>query len=451
MLNISDNSTKGGFDTSKYVSFQKVADKSATRVFAHILMGLLALLLILMFLPWTQNISGRGYVTSLQPDQRPQEIHSVIGGRIEKWYVQEGDFVRAGDTILFISEIKEDYLDPKLLDRTNQQIDAKELTQKSYVEKVKALGSQIDALAQMQKLKREQAQNKLTISMLKVTADSIEYEAAKTNFSIAEKQQIRMQQLYSEGLKSLTELESRTLKLQESQAKLIGFESKLLSSQNELINAIIELSSIDNEYQDKLAKTRSDRFSALSSQYDADVEITKLQGQFMNYSMRSGLYYILAPQDGYITQAIMTGIGETIKEGASIVSIMPAKYDLAVEMYIQPMDMPLLQKGQKVRFMFDGWPVIVFSGWPNVSYGTFGGTVVAIDNFISREEKYRIMVAPDSTDIPWPTQLRLGAGANGLALLNDVPIWYELWRQINGFPPNFYIAKDKVNLKDPKK
>lgn len=451
MLNISNNTIRDDFDTSKFDSFRKVKDTSVSRIFARILLGILVLIIIIMFLPWTQNINGRGYVTSLRPDQRPQEIHSVIAGRIEKWYVQEGDFVKAGDTILFISEIKEDYLDPKLLDRTNQQIDAKELTQKSYGEKVKALDAQIAALTQMQRLKREQAQNKLTITKLKVVTDSIEYEAAKTNYIISEKQQVRTQQLYSEGLKSLTDLESRTLKLQESQAKLIGYESKLLSSRNELINAQIELSSIDNEYLDKLAKTKSERFSALSSQYDTDAEITKLQGQYMNYSVRSGLYYIFAPQDGYITQAIKTGLGETIKEGASIISIMPAKYDLAVEMYIKPMDMPLLQRGQKVRFMFDGWPAVVFSGWPNVSFGTFGGSIVAIDNFISKDEKYRIMVAPDSTDAQWPVQLRLGAGANGLALLDDVPIWYELWRQINGFPPNFYVTNDNSTVKDLEK
>ena len=88
--------------------------------------------------------------------------------------------------------------------------------------------------------------------------------------------------------------------------------------------------------------------------------------------------------------------------------------------------------------MFDGWPTVVFSGWPNLSYGTFGGEVVAIDNFISQNGKYRILVAPDPNDVEWPDALRPGSGANGLILLTDVPIWYELWRNLNGFPPDFY-------------
>lgn len=454
MLNISDNSISDKVDTSKYGAFSKVASKAYNKSLAKFLIGLLLLVVIIMFIPWTQNIRGRGYVTTLKPDQRPQTVHSIIAGRIEQWFVQEGDFVNKGDTILFISEVKADYMDPKLLERTDQQIKAKELTQKSYNEKVKALGNQVVALQEMQQLKMEQARNKLIQSKLKVTADSIEFEAAKTNFSISQRQLKRMQQLYDEGLKSLTDLESRTLKLQESQAKLIGYESKLLSSKNELINAKLELSAIDNDYRDKLAKANSERFSAQSNSYNANAEITKLQNQYMNYSVRAGMYYILAPQNGYITQAIKTGLGETIKEGASIVSIMPAEYDLAVEMYVKPMDLPLLKKGQEVRFMFDGWPAIIFSGWPNVSYGTFGGKIVAIDNFTGKDAKYRILVSPDDTNTPWPEAIRIGSGANGFALLNDVPIWYETWRQLNGFPPDYYqfekLASNE-NTKESKK
>ncbi|NJN25432.1 MAG: HlyD family efflux transporter periplasmic adaptor subunit [Cyclobacteriaceae bacterium] len=450
MLNISPNSISGKFDISQYGSFKKVAAKPYNRNFAKMLIGLMLLIIIMMFVPWTQNISGYGYVTSLRPDQRPQTVHSVIGGRIESWYVQEGDFVHRGDTILYVSEIKDAYFDPQLLERAGQQIKAKELSQRSYQEKVKALDKQVSALEEMKALKLEQARNKLLQARLKVTADSIEYVAANTNFSIADRQLTRMVQLYEEGLKSLTDLESRTLKLQENQAKLIAYESKWLSSRNELINARLEISTIENDFRDKLAKANSDRYSALSGQYDSEAEVTKLENQYANYSVRQGMYFITAPQDGYITQAIQAGIGESIKEGTPIVSIMPARYDLAVEMYIEPMDLPLINKGQEVRFTFDGWPAIVFSGWPNTSYGTFGGIVVAIDNFTNSNGQYRMLVAADSTDTPWPEALRIGSGAFGQALLNDVPIGYELWRQINGFPPDYYKVENGVDSKSKK-
>jgi uncharacterized protein YbdZ (MbtH family) len=230
----------------------------------------------------------------------------------------------------------------------------------------------------------------------------------------------------------------RKQKLQETQAKVISQENKFIGSKNEVLNAKIELQSINAEYSDKIAKSESEKYASLSNMYDAEALVSKLQNQFVNYSIRSGMYYILAPQDGYITKAIQSGLGETIKEGAEIISIMPFDYELAVEMYVNPMDIPLLEKGQHVQIQFDGWPSIIFSGWPGISYGTYGGAIVAIDNFVSENGKYRVLVKHDKDYPKWPNEMRLGAGAHTLTLLKEVPVWYELWRQINGFPPDYY-------------
>lgn len=200
----------------------------------------------------------------------------------------------------------------------------------------------------------------------------------------------------------------------------------------------MELGRIQAEYAEKSAKASSDKQTALSSQFDTEAQVTKLKNQYTNYQIRNGLYYITAPQDGYVNRALQSGLGETVKEGTPIVSIMPANYEIAVETYVDPMDFPLLNKGEKVRVWFDGWPTIVFSGWPNMSYGTFGGQIVAKENFISENGKYRILIAPDPNDKKWPEQLSIGAGTQTIALLDDVPIWFEIWRTLNGFPPNFY-------------
>lgn len=438
MLNITTNSIRERISSEKYSSLSTVEVKGKRHSFLRVMFLISAIALIIIMLPWTQNIRAAGNVTALSPEQRPQTINSVIAGRIEKWFVQEGQRVKKGDTILYISEVKDDYFDPNLLERTDEQRKAKELSVSSYMEKVKSLDVQIDALAQGLILKQEQAGNKLTQAMLSVKSDSIDLEAARTQFEIATQQYKRMQELYEKGLKSLTELEGRKLKLQESQAKVISQENKLLSSRNQVINARIELSSIRAEFRDKIAKSESDKYAAMSGMYDAEAMVTKLQNQYSNYLVRSGMYYITSPQDGYITRAIRTGVGETIKEGDEIISIMPARFDLAVEVYVKPIDIPLLDKGSKVRIQFDGWPAIVFSGWPNVSYGTYGGKVVAIDNFISSNGRYRVLVAPDPGDHAWPEQIRVGAGVKAMMLLKDVPVWYELWRQINGFPPEYY-------------
>jgi hypothetical protein len=216
-----------------------------------------------------------------------------------------------------------------------------------------------------------------------------------------------------------------------------------LASKNELINAKVEVNRISAEYAEKSSKARSDQYTALSNQYDTEAQINKLQNQYVNYQIRNGMYYIKAPQDGYVNRAIQSGLGETIKEGTQIVSIMPAKYDVAVETFVSPTDLPLIHKGEKVRIWFDGWPTVVFSGWPNMSIGTFGGKIVAIENFISPNGKFRVLIAPDEKEEAWPKQISIGSGAQTLALLDNVPIWFELWRTLNGFPPNYYQGQEK--------
>jgi hypothetical protein len=134
---------------------------------------------------------------------------------------------------------------------------------------------------------------------------------------------------------------------------------------------------------------------------------------------------------------------------------MPINYDLAVETFVDPLNLPLMHYGEKVRIQFDGWPAIVFSGWPNATYGTYGGVVVAIERFITEEGpgegKYRILLAPDEDDHEWPDELRPGGGAYTIALLEDVPVWYELWRRLNGFPANYYQPENGKSSKDGKK
>jgi multidrug resistance efflux pump len=447
MLNISKYPLERTVDLHNFEAGKKALHKRHYKYFNRFLLGASLLLLVILFLPWTQNVSGKGYVTTLMPEHRPQTIQSPIPGRIEKWYVQEGDFVNPGDTILHISEVKGEYFDPQLMERTAEQMAAKSGSVDSYSEKIKALSSQVRALGEERALKAQQAANKLRQARLKVESDSIDLEAVKANLNIAEAQYERTLQLQQEGLKALPDVEEKSQKLQDARAKVISQENKLLASQNEVINAEIEINRIGAEYSDKVSKAQSELQTARSNQYDAVAQVSKLQNEYSNYSIRNDMYYVLAPQKGYINKALKAGLGETFKEGERLVEIMPADFELAVATYVKPIDVPLLHKGERVRIQFDGWPSIVFNGWENLSYGTYGAKIVAVDNFISENGKYRVLLAPDEEDHAWPKGVRVGSGANTLALLDDVPIWYEIWRNLNGFPPDYYepdtVAENK--------
>lgn len=444
MLNISSKNPITE-NIEQFNTVKNLQNRPHYKILNRIILGVSLVCLLILFLPWTQNISGSGAVTTLKPDQRPQTVQTAIAGRIEKWFVKEGDFVQKGDTILYISEIKEDYLDPNLTENTKNQVDAKKMAQQSYGGKVISLSSQIAAIENEKKLKLQQAKNKIRQGILKVKSDSMDLVAVRTQLKIATTQFNRSITLNKEGLKPLTDVEEKRLKLQEIEAKIITQENKFISSENELINAKVEVNRIEAEYTEKVSKARSEQFTALSNQYDTKAQVNKLENQYTNYKIRNGMYFIKAPQSGYVNRAIQSGIGETIKEGTQIVSIMPSKYDIAVETFVSPNDLPLIHKGEKVRVWFDGWPTIVFSGWPDMSYGTFGGKIVAVENFISDNGKFRVLIAPDPEEAPWPKQISMGSGAKTLALLNNVPVWFEIWRTLNGFPPNYYQPKNKTS------
>jgi len=448
MLNISENKINHS-EIQKLSAMQRFNISLVRRKYINIFKIIFVLFCVVLFLPWTQNIDGRGQLTSLQPGQRPQDIHATISGRIEKWYVREGQKVNKGDTIVFLSETKTEYFDPQLMQRTQEQVSAKENSLNAYNQKVSALQNQTQALKSNLDFKLKQAKNKIKQNRLKVASDSIDLVANKTNYQIAKVQFERQEKLYAQGLKSLTELEARRLKFQESAAKIIAVENKFLTSENELVNSYLELSSIENDFTDKVSKSQSDMQSAASDAYDASANISKLKNQLANYTQRNSFYYITAPQNCYIVKAITGGIGETVKEGEAIVSITPIADKLAVETYIEPYNLPLIATGEIVRIEFDGWPTLIFSGWPGVTFGTFGGKVVAIDNNISANGKYRILVA-ETDEEPWPKQLRIGSGCSTIAMLNDVPVWWELWRKLNSFPPDFYNANGDDKTKEKK-
>lgn len=443
MLNISNNKISKYIDITTFKSGREIFTKQYHKRFKKFLLFFTFTLIVILFLPWTQNITSKGSVTTLKPNHRPQSIQSQIPGRIEEWLIQEGDFVKKGDTILRISEIKSNYFDTKLSERTGNQLNAKSSSVIAYQKKTQAYKAQVIALKQERKLKLAQAQNKLMQSYLKVKSDSIDLEAVKIKAMIAKTQYKRAVTLQKEGLKATKDVEEKKAKLQEANAKLISQTNKLLTTENNVINAQLTISTLRATYNDKIAKAQSNVFTAQSSAFDSEAQVSKLESSLANYKKRESLLFVTAPQDGFINKAIISGIGETFKEGEKLVSIMPANYDLAVEMYVKPIDLPLIHIGEKVRVQFDGWPAIIFSGWPNVSYGTYGAKVIAIENFISSNGKYRVLLTQDKEHEPWPKAVRIGSGARSIALLENVPIWYELWRQINSFPPNFYQPQNK--------
>ncbi len=392
--------------------------------------GIAVALLLVLFLPWQQNVQGKGKVSALSPQDRPQLLTSRIDGRVERWLVPEGTFVKAGTPIVEISEIKDDYMDPRLGERTGEQLSAKESANRGKLGKAEALARQIDALERSLTLKNEQARNKVTLYAAAV-------EQAVLEDSLARDQYRRREALYTSplGLTSLNDLQAARMRQQSASAKLV-------EKRNELLNAKVDLEGIEAEYREKIEKARGDRLSTLADVDEGRGEVSKLRNKLASLDVRRSYYRIDAPQDGYLVKAMKQGVGEVVKAGEAVATVQPVAKQRAVELSVRPMDVPLLQRGSKVRLIFDGWPALQFSGWPSVSVGTFGGEVAVIDQVASADGSFRVLVTPDSTDEAWPAQLRLGSGVYGWAALRNVRVWFEIWRQLNGFPPSLKPADE---------
>ena len=406
--------------------------------------------IIVLFLPWTQNIKVQGNVSTLYQEQRPQQLNSPIPGKIIKWYVKNGDYVKKGDTLLQLSEVKEDYLDPLLVKRTEQQVDAKKGLQKYYEAKVGTTNSQLQALNSARDLKLSQLKVKISQLNNKLAGEEAELVAVNNELKMTSDQYERQKKMYDEGLVSLTQFQQRSVSYQNALAKKTATENKLAQTRQEIVNVSIEQNATIQDYNEKLSKTEGDRFQSMGQIEGSDGDIAKLENQVANYRARQGLYFVIASQDGQVVQINKAGIGEILKDGESIATIVPDKVDYAVEIYIKPVDLPLVKEGQRVMCIFDGFPAIVFSGWPNSSYGTFAGKVIAIENNISANGMFKALVIEDKNEKQWPPKIKMGTGVQGIAILNDVPIWYELWRNINGFPPDYYEVKTEKSAKDEK-
>ena len=451
MLNISLESISAHIKNSDYKTFKNLESRTNSRWLLKVFITVFILFILSLFLPWTQNIRTNGSVTTLNPYDKPQNIQSLIGGKIDNWYIKEGDIVSIGDTIAILSEAKEDYLDPQILNNTKEQQEAKLKSADANLNKRNFLSEQLVSIGELRDAKLEQLKIKKSQIELKIATAALELEAASTYLENASKQLERMIIMHEKGIKSLTDLESKRLSKREAEAKINAVQNKMDGLENDKANILREIEIANADFNQKYSKLESEITSADSYRFSLLGESNKLQSKFNQIKQRQDAFVITSPINGRITKLLRNGIGEYIKPQESIATIVPLSYQKAVDLYVVPNDMPLIKEGKMVRLQFDGWPSIVFSGWPDNSFGTFGGIVYAIDNDISENGMYRIIVIEDGSDRKWPDLIRIGSGARGLLLLNDVKLYYELWRKLNGFPPDFYNPekKEKVKRKAP--
>ncbi|MFM9197586.1 MAG: HlyD family efflux transporter periplasmic adaptor subunit, partial [Planctomycetia bacterium] len=210
--------------------------------------------------------------------------------------------------------------------------------------------------------------------------------------------------------------------------------------------------------QSAIAVARSNLRKSEQNLFSIERELQDIQNRIERFKAR----LVVAPCDGVVFRisANVGQGGQFVKEGEDLCTIVPDTNDRVVELLLDGIDAPLVlayadRTGHMphVRLQFEGWPAVQFSGWPELAIGTFGGRIRQVDPASGGAGKFRVLVEPEErlAGDPWPDPqfLRQGYQAIGWVFLNRVPLGYEIWRRLNGFPPVLApSAKQTQDAKD---
>ncbi len=387
-----------------------------------------AFMLFALLSPWQQSVRGTGRVIAYAPLERRQAVEAPVTGRVAEWFVQEGSVVAEGDPIVRLSDN-----DPMLMARLEAERDAIAERLRSYEDRVEAQVARLDAVGRAQQSGITSYQADVRAAERAVEAADQAERAAEAALRTAELNLARLTTLYDQGLASARDRELAELAQAEARTDLDAARARARASRDQLASAEATLERSRGERDAEIEAARAAQRSAESdvaamraSLAQLDVRISRQEAQV-----------VTAPRDGTIFRLVANQGGEQVSAGDTLAVLVPDTDDRAVEIWVDGNDAALISPGRSVRLQFEGWPAVQFTGWPSVAVGTFGGRVAFVDATDDGQGDFRVVVVPDPHDEPWPSTrfLRQGVRANGWVLLEKVSVGFELWRQLNGFPP----------------
>lgn len=395
--------------------------------------------LMLMFVPWTQTINVTGQLSAYSPYERPQDIEAQIQARLKKWHVFEGVRVKQGELILELEDIDPNFMAPELLSLLDQQKVALEMQRKAALDRAVQLEKRIGEMENLVKAAVPSAEARVRESENRVRAAEQRIIAAKVAYDTAQLNVDRHRQLATQGLVSQRELELTIQSAIGTKAELKAAEAQLKEAQQNMKGLSFGKDQISADVIQQLLHAEAMRAEALALAATAADQLASISLRLSNATQRRIYSRIVAPIEGTVVKMAQVGAGETVKPGEKLVRISPTSADKAAELVAEGLDAPLLNPGRKVRLLFYGIPAIPLPAWPELMTGTFGGVIKVVDQVDDGKGNFRFWVVPDPDDRPWPEQshIRQGTKVMGWVILNRVPLWYELWRRFNLFPPDY--------------
>lgn len=423
-------------------------------------------LVALAFIPWQQSVTGTGRVMVLSPMDRPQNIEAQIPGRLVKWNVQEGQTVKADQTIAELEDIDSKFLDKSQVDRLRAQRRTQEAKLAAARTRAEALENQIQNATRSREIALPTAAEKASQNQDKFRAAQQTVEASRQNLKTTELNIARIRELNEQGLRSRRDLEVAELDNVRAKTELERAQASLEVARRDNSIGNFDQMKVEADTAASLSALQASLASVRETVATIESDILKLDVDLQNVTMRSEQRIVRAPHNGQIVRLMKVGSGATVKAGDVLAIIAPKTTDQAVEIMLSDNDAPLVSVGRQVRLQFAGFPALQFTGVPFLAVGTFAGRVSVIDAVDDGKNRYRVIVTPDLDAInsgkepAWiPNQyLRPGTETVGWVMLDTVPLGFELWRQFNAFPPTVQLEPldkpekrmldEKIDLKD---
>lgn len=423
-----------------------VQSSRIARRIAWMLVLLLGVTIVAMvFAPWQQTVTGSGRVVAFAPLERQQIVKATIGGRVKSWgkNIREGSFVKAGEAIL---ELEDN--DPELRQRTQAMVDFLGEKIRNTEEKVTQYEGYVTAFEDARESTIEASRELVTEAERELDAKRRDLAAAQANALQKEINFGRQQRLFDNGgLTSRYKLEVAERESKEAEQKVAASESYVAAAEAKVRSKEADLDKKDREAAAKVSAAEAELRTARGDLATYRKELTEADSKLAKLDR----FTVAAPKDGYVLNLAAFQGGDYVKPGDALFTLVPEATQLAVEVWVSGNDVPLVEVGRHVRLQFEGWPAAQFSGWPSVAVGTFGGTVKTVDSTDDGQGRFRVLVTPDGEQA-WPDApyLRQGARTNAWILLDQVPLGYEVWRRLNGFPPSVAMDDEKKPTKPPK-
>lgn len=393
----------------------------------------------LLYVPWTQTVTVQGKLSAYSANERPQEVHAQINGSLQRWYVHEGDSVKKGDLVLKLGDVDPKFMAPDLIKRLDQSREALIQKKQAALDRAKILDISIEEMTSLVQAAESTATARVLEAEQKTLSAEQRTNSAKIAKETAELNLQRSKVLEADGLVSRRELELAIQAAIQADANLKGADAELMETQKARAALEYNRDKIDAELVQKLLDTKSKRAEAIEAAAKVSKELADIELTRSNARQRRIASKILAPVDGTVVRLTPVGLGEIVHAGDLLFNIVPKDSSPAIEMWANSIDAPLLKPGRPVRILFQGVPAIPLPAWPELMAGTYDGQIQVVDQSASANGKFRFWVAPDTSRKKWPPQLhvRQGTQVMGWIILNRVPLWYEMWRRFNLFPPDY--------------